>query len=180
MTYNKLKDNIWNIEKIINKADIVIGVGRSLYDAMACGRAVISYDTRYKDRNFEGDGYLDKTNIYESLEFNCCGGANRLFFTQEGFIGELQKYNADDGNYMREFAVKELNISKSVESYIAVYNRNSNMLTKDPMAANYYNEMNAVILRLMSTKSWRVTEPFRKIYRIIRKIVRFLRYSSSI
>ena len=43
---NKFTDNIYSIESLINQSDIVIGIGRSLYDAMACGRPVISYDSR--------------------------------------------------------------------------------------------------------------------------------------
>jgi glycosyltransferase involved in cell wall biosynthesis len=179
MECSKSKDDMWDIEKEINKADLVIGVGLSLYDAMACGRAVISYDTRYIDKNFEGDGYLDKNNINASLAFNCCGGFNRIFFTPDKFIAELKKYDWRDGAFMREFAVKELNIRKSVESYLAVYHENIRAYTRDTRLADYYNELNieienlkAEINALHSSKSWRITLPLRSIFGMMRKLKR--------
>ena len=175
-TFDKITNNVWDIEKEINKADLVIGVGRSLYDAMACGRPVISYDTRFKERSFEGDGYLDKNNIYESLVYNCCGGSARRFFTQEDLTGELLKYNADDGLFMREFAVKELNIRKAVEKYLAIPAGNSNIRKRDAKAIHLYNEMTTEIFELKKTitamkssRSWRVTMPLRKIAGVLRK-----------
>ena len=133
----------------INNVDLVVGVGRSLYDAMACGRAVISYDTRYADRNFEGDGYLDKTNIKESLQYNCCGGLNRRFFTRKDFILELKKYNHKDGASLRDVAVNELNISKSVEQYLAIYHKNINSYSKNKERIAYSGEINAAIDSLL-------------------------------
>ena len=151
--FRNFKDRNWNIEKEINKADLVVGVGRSLFDAMACGRTVISYDTRYADRNFEGDGYLDKNNVNSSLEYNCCGGFNRRFFTVEDFIVELKKYNSCDGIFMREFALNELNIKKSVEKYLAIYDENKNKQDKKRLIA-CYNELYTEINELKSSKYW--------------------------
>ena len=162
------KDHLWEIEKEINRADLVIGVGRSLFDAMACGRAVISYDTRYKDRNFEGDGYLDKSNIKNSIVYNCCGGFNRRFFNQDELIFELKKYNSDDGLYMREVALDELNISKSVEKYLNIYNENKHKKEKDEKLTACYKEIYDEIDSIRSSYSWRITKPLRKIKSIIK------------
>ena len=165
------KDHIWKIEKEINKADLVIGVGRSLFDAMACGRAIISYDTRYKDKNFEGDGYLDKSNIKSSLVYNCCGGFNRRFFNKDELILELKKYNSDDGLYMREFALNELNISKSVGKYLAIYNENKNKKKKDEKIITCHKELYGEIDKIRLSYSWRFTKPLRIIKSIIKKFI---------
>ena len=165
------KDNVWEIEKEINRADLVVGVGRSLFDAMACGRAVISYDTRYKDRNFEGDGYLDKSNVKSSLVYNCCGGFNRRFFDQDELILELEKYNPDDGLYMRTFALDELNISKSVAKYLAIYNMNKDKKEKDEKLFACYKEIYGEIDKMRSSCSWRLTKPLRRIKGIIKWFV---------
>ena len=37
---------VFNIEDKINEADLVVGIGRSLLDAMSCGRPVVSFDDR--------------------------------------------------------------------------------------------------------------------------------------
>ena len=120
---NKFTDNVWEIEKQINRADLVVGIGRSLYDAMACGRCVISYDFRPYHNVAIGDGYITKNNIYQSIAYNCSGrGLNRTF-TKEEFITELKKYNPDDGKWARSFALENLNMREAARRYIEYYDR---------------------------------------------------------
>jgi len=60
-SFNKHKNPTFHIEKEINKADMVVGIGRSIYDAMACGRPCIVFDSRDYNGN-KGDGTY--TRIY--------------------------------------------------------------------------------------------------------------------
>lgn len=120
-TCNKHTDYVWKIEELINQADLVVGIGRSLYDAMACGRCVISYDNHGYMNEALGDGYLTSDNFFESITRNCSGRVFRKKFTQEEFIAELQKYNPADGEWARECALEHLNISKVAESYLNLY-----------------------------------------------------------
>src|SRR5690606_33723798 len=101
-------DNVWDIERKINQADLVVGVGRSLYDSMACGRAVISYDVRTYMEEGKGDGYLDENNISEALKFNCSGRRFNIKFEKESFKNELKKYNHEDATFLRDFALRNL------------------------------------------------------------------------
>lgn len=118
----KYGDAIWNIEEKINEADLIVGLGRSAYEAMACGRPVLVYDNR---RYFEscGDGYV-KDELGFSLRNNCSGRYSRQHFTLDLFKQELEKYNANDGLYFRDFAVKELNVENNVDSYINFWKEN--------------------------------------------------------
>lgn len=116
---NKFKENIWNLEEIINQADLVVGIGRSLYDAMACGRCVISFDSREYSGTY-GDGYLNSENIVESLKYNCSGRGLNKTFTKEEFIVELLKYNPEDGDFFRKFALNKLNIKRAVNGYLNI------------------------------------------------------------
>lgn len=119
---NKFTDNVYDVETLINQADIVVGIGRSLYDAMACGRPVISYDSRdYSDAL--GDGYLDGTNIADSLKCNCSGRSFKLHFNEESLSAEFDKYKAADGVFLRDFALKNLNVDRNAEKYLDLYNR---------------------------------------------------------
>ena len=117
---NKFTDNIYSIEQIINQVDIVIGIGRSLYDAMACGRPVISYDSRSYSEDL-GDGYLNETNIIESLKCNCSGRSFKLHFNEESLSAEIDKYNASDGDYLRKFALNNLNVNLNAKKYLDLY-----------------------------------------------------------
>jgi len=120
ISVNKFKENIWEVEKIINKADLVVGIGRSLYDSMACGRAVISFDKRsYSDAI--GDGYLNRENIHQSISYNCSGRYSQNTFTKKTFIEELKKYKKSDGEYFREFALNELNVESQTAKYLNLF-----------------------------------------------------------
>jgi len=118
----KYGDAIWNIEDIINEADLVVGLGRSAYEAMACGRPVLVFDNR---RYFEacGDGYV-KDNLGFSLRNNCSGRYSKQHFTIELFKKELHKYNRIDGTFFRQFAETELNVKINVDRYLRFWQDN--------------------------------------------------------
>ena len=115
--FDKYLDNVWDIEKEINKADLVIGIGRSLFDAMACGRPVISFDCRSYSGNL-GDGYLTPNILSQSLNYNCSGRYSKKQLNQATLIEEIKKYNAVDGLFFRNFALSHLNIEHAVNQYL--------------------------------------------------------------
>lgn len=110
---------IWHIEDMINESDIVVGIGRSLYDAMACGRACISWDNR-KLNPFTGCGYVTADNWYSCAKTNFTGRGFPQIATVDGLVAELKKYNPADGKVMRSFAETELNVRKNVKRYLAL------------------------------------------------------------
>lgn len=118
---NKFTDNVWAIEDLINESDLVVGLGRSAYDAMACGRCVLVYDFREYMGEFLGDGMLTPESIQKSMLCNCSGRSNRLKYNEETFVKELQKYSPELGAWGREFALEHLNIEKAVEAYLDIY-----------------------------------------------------------
>ena len=118
---NKFTDNVWSIEELINESDLVVGLGRSAYDAMACGRCVLVYDYREYMGEFLGDGMLTPESIQKSMLCNCSGRSNRLKYNEETFIKELQKYSPELGAWGREFALEHLNIEKAVAAYLDIY-----------------------------------------------------------
>lgn len=119
---NKFTDNVWEVEKLINQADLVVGIGRSLYDAMACGRCVVSFDNRSYVNEAIGDGYLTAETIEKSIYHNCSGRGLHRTFTKEELIAELKRYRPEDGAWLRAYALKHLNIAKSAQRYLAYYN----------------------------------------------------------
>ncbi|MCL6219178.1 UDP-glycosyltransferase [Zunongwangia pacifica] len=114
--YNKNENPIWEIENMINDSDLVIGLGRSAYEAMACGRPVIIYDNRSYFPEF-GDGYVLE-NLGLSLINNCSGRYFKKKISKKELYLEFNKYNPSDGYLLREFAEKELDVSKNVSKYL--------------------------------------------------------------
>ena len=121
LSCNKFTDNVWEIEKKINEADLVVGIGRSVYDAMACGRCVISFDCRGYMKMAIGDGYLNKDNFNTAIYHNCSGRGLRKIFTKKEFIQELKKYNPEDGVWAREYALENLNMAHSAKYYLSLF-----------------------------------------------------------
>lgn len=117
----KYTDKIWDIENKINEADLVVGIGRSAYDAMACGRCVVSFDMRSYSGNY-GDGYINKDNINNSILYNMSGRFSKQTYNEKKFIEELKKYNPEDGFFLRDFALTNLNIDTQIDKYINLYN----------------------------------------------------------
>jgi len=108
---------IWHIEDLINDSDIVVGIGRSLYDAMACGRVCISWDNR-KLNPYAGCGYVTADNWYYCAKTNFTGRGFPQIHTVDGLIAELKKYDPKDGAIMRSFAEKELDMHKNILKYL--------------------------------------------------------------
>lgn len=118
---NKFTDNVWSIEDLINQSDLVIGLGRSAYDAMACGRCVLVYDYREYMGEFLGDGMLTPENIHQSIRCNCSGRAKRIRFDKLSFIKEMQKYSPELASWSREYVLENLNIKTVVKKYLDTY-----------------------------------------------------------
>jgi len=93
---------IWDIPDKINEYDLIIGYGRSIYEAISCGRNVIIYGIN------GGDGFMNEKTLPISMERNCSGWAIRnmekpSILTSEAIEIELLKYS-------KETPLKTLNI----------------------------------------------------------------------
>ncbi len=114
---NKYDDKVWEVEKEINKADLVISLGRGCYEAMACARPVVIFDKR-KYQEMKGDGYLHPDKFSSFVKNNCSGRYSNYDMTVEGLKTALQDYNHEDGAQLREIALQELNVEKQAVSIL--------------------------------------------------------------
>lgn len=110
--YNKHKNPTFNIEQEINKADLVVGIGRSAYDAMACGRPCIIFDSRDYNGN-RGDGYLHPALFDQYVQTNCSGRYRNLTFTEEDLLREFERYRSEDGLELRRIAEEKLDMRQT-------------------------------------------------------------------
>ena len=114
---NKYQDKIWEIEKEINKADIVVSLGRGCYEAMACGRPVVIFDKRRYQASL-ADGYLSPGKFDDLVRTNCSGRAEKLTFSVDDLVSEIKKYNPEDGPSLRMIALDKLNIHKQANEIL--------------------------------------------------------------
>jgi hypothetical protein len=102
------------VEKEINWADLVIGVGRCLLEGMACGRPVISFSQR------RGDGYITPELYMESRTRNFAQHKCRHEFDVDGLINEIKKYDPADGKVNRHLVMIHHNHVLGVDKLLSV------------------------------------------------------------
>lgn len=108
---------VFAVNDLINQNDLVIGVGRSLYDAMACGRPVISFDDRWYLTRMHGLGYVTPDMVRNNRD-NMTGNGN--YISEDQLTAEIDKYNSCDGLLNRQYIQDEMNISTKLSEYIDV------------------------------------------------------------
>jgi hypothetical protein len=86
-------------EEVINDADIVMGYGRCIVEAMACGRAAYVYDRHGGDGWVTPDSYVG----FEADGF--AGQASPGVVTREQLREDLLAYSPEMGLYNRDLAV---------------------------------------------------------------------------
>jgi glycosyltransferase involved in cell wall biosynthesis len=131
VNYSKYSGAVWNIEDEINKADLVISVGRGVKESMSCGRAVIVYD--HRPYSVDYDGMLTPDIIDLSLSCNFSGRALKRKFVREGLMEEIRKYNPSMGDYNLMYAREHFDVRKIVPRLL---NYAENLRDSDSLARN--------------------------------------------
>jgi|GEM_PF-3471351 len=108
---------VLNTQDYINKADIVVSLGRGILEAMACGRAAIVYGY------LGGDGMITSSNMGEVRKHNFSGRRFKKDYEIIDLIQEIQKYEPSMGKINREIILKEYNSSSSVDTIIDICNQ---------------------------------------------------------
>lgn len=106
-----------NVAKTINNADLVVTWGRGILEAMACGRPAISYNKRM------GAGYITPEVYMENRIYNLGGIRSRYTFNLEELMGEIKKYNPEDGMVNRELIMEYHDSKKCVGQILDVVKR---------------------------------------------------------
>jgi len=169
---NKFEAPIWDVEEVINQNDLVVGLGRSAFEAMSCGRPVLIFDNRPYATSYS-DGYLNSEIMESSILYNCSGRRFKKVFSVEDIIQELKKYNFRTGDYLRNYAIENLNIEKQVEKYFLVYKRiyKLNKLKRLKMQFTQKTQLN---WRMFYAEKLENTYIVQKYYRRKRKIKNWL------
>lgn len=105
------------VEREMNDADLVISWGRGIIEAMACARAVLSFD------KLMGDGYIDENNYYSARKDNFCGYlSQRDFSSVDELVQEILKYDPRSSEINRQLALKYHDSKKGVDQILNLIN----------------------------------------------------------
>jgi len=105
---------VLNTQDYINKADIVVSLGRGILEAMSCGRAAIVYGY------LGGDGMITKDNINEIRKGNFIGRRFKKNYNIRHFTQEIKKYDKYMGKTNREIILKDYNASLATDKIINI------------------------------------------------------------
>ncbi len=108
---------VYGIAELLQEVDLVVGLGRTAMEAMACGRNVLVMDSREYSTPLM-DGIVDSDRIAVFMRSNFSGRAMRIVPTPEGVREELLRYSPELGAVGREFALAELELSQQVDKYL--------------------------------------------------------------
>lgn len=121
---NKYIKPIWDIETLINLADVVVTLGRGAYEAMACERNVYVLDQRSyvtTENKPIGDGMVTTENFHLFKTKNFTGRFSNKIITHKILKEDLSnKYNKEHGKELREKIFKDYNIKHQVSKYLSL------------------------------------------------------------
>ena len=101
-----LSEPTWDPVATIAEADIVVGKGRAVLEAMSCGRAAFVYDA------FGGDGWVTAES-YPRLEADgFAGQAEPGVMDAAALRAALDRYDADMGRVNRELVLKHHSVRR--------------------------------------------------------------------
>jgi hypothetical protein len=105
-------------EREINQVDIVIGSGRAIVEAMACGRAAFVYGS------LGGDGWVTPESYpaLEQINFAHASG-NGAPLTPEDVTGALREYRQSMGSVNLDLARVHHSASRHAEELVALFER---------------------------------------------------------
>jgi hypothetical protein len=105
-------------EQEINQVDIVIGSGRSIVEAMACGRAAFVYDY------LGGDGWVtpDSYPALEAINFAHASGDGAML-APESLSAKLREYRQSMGSVNLDLARVHHSASRHAEELVALFER---------------------------------------------------------
>lgn len=119
------KNRVFDVNKLINDSDLVISVGRGVYEAMSCGRNVIAYDSRsYYTNEPMGHGLLTSNDdIEEAIKDNFTGRNKKKLIIKEDLKKELLKYNPNYGKTCERYIYDNYKVSCVIDKYLELVNK---------------------------------------------------------
>ncbi|MDX6374132.1 MAG: hypothetical protein QOD98_3120, partial [Nocardioidaceae bacterium] len=101
----------------IAEADIVVGKGRAVLDAMACGRPAFLYDA------FGSDGWVTGSTYVRMEADGFAGQSDPMPLDADGLRRALESYDPDMGRVNRELVLKHHQDRKHAEALVGLFRR---------------------------------------------------------
>jgi hypothetical protein len=107
-----LSEPTWDPAATIAEADIVVGKGRAVLEAMSCGRAAFVYDA------FGGDGWVTAESYPRFEADGFAGQAEPHVMDAAALRAALDRYDADMGRVNRELVLKHHSVRRHTAALV--------------------------------------------------------------
>jgi glycosyltransferase involved in cell wall biosynthesis len=115
--YYTPEDKGYSLAHKIHKADLVVGIGRHIIEAMMCGKAVISAGQRSWMSQMIGAGYITPEN-YKIKQFDNYSGRTSPVITQASQIAQyFDMFDPKHGPQLAELAFEDHNHIKVAQRF---------------------------------------------------------------
>lgn len=101
-------------QDVMNEVDLVVGLGRTCYEAMACGRNVIVYGQH------GGAGFVTAPAMLEYRTHNCSGRSHGLDYAVQDLREEFSKYDPSIGEGLREYVIENNHWLEIANEYLGL------------------------------------------------------------
>lgn len=106
-----------DVAAVVAEADVVVGKGRAVLDAMACGRPAFVYDA------FGSDGWVTAA-TYDAFEADAFAGQSQpAVLDRDGLVRALDDYDPAMGWVNRELVLKHHQDRKHAEALVGLFRR---------------------------------------------------------
>jgi glycosyltransferase involved in cell wall biosynthesis len=109
-----------DIAAAINGSDLVVTVGRGVYEALACGRNVVVFDRRDYDAVQGADGFVTPERLPAMIRCNCSGRAFGMRWGVDELADAFTAYDPALAGAHRAFAVEHFDVRKSADRYLSL------------------------------------------------------------
>ncbi len=119
---------VWDVERHLNRADIVFSLGRGVLEAMACGRAVYIYD-------YQGaDGWITPESVAEIQRCNFSGRRYGRRLSEEALVEDLRRYDPAMGPANRAIAEAQFSLEAYLPRLLDLYDQAIAAFQEKPLA----------------------------------------------
>ena len=101
--------------RLMQGADLVIGRGRIIPEALLCYKAACVFDY------IGGDGLVTKDTYRDLVPSSFSGAVHHICFDEEGLKREIQKYRPQDAAALAEYVKVDFSAEKIAEQYYQLY-----------------------------------------------------------
>lgn len=114
----------WDMARRMQAVDWVVGCGRTAYEALACNKAVLVFDSRGK-AGPRADGWLEVGNVDLIRQKNCSTRTHAWPWDIEGLVAALlemrRRWEAPPPHWMRAWAERQADVRQKADEYLAYY-----------------------------------------------------------